>query len=98
MEDLFSYKGQFFNNEKEIYSDPISGAHFDYQILYQKLKKVRDQLHKKSKNEINNLIKKYKTEEFCENESDQITLPSIKNKSNKKIICLNTIKNKNIPS
>ena len=40
-----NYKGLFYEQEEEKYQDPITGAHFHYQVLVQiltNLKKIRD--------------------------------------------------------
>ena len=35
--DLLNYKGEYYDNPSEKYQDPITGAHFRYKDVYQRL-------------------------------------------------------------
>jgi len=52
-EDLNNYKGEYYDNQREKYQDPVTGAHFRYREVYNKLKAIQQkQTHVCSENNL----------------------------------------------
>lgn len=47
--DLLNYKGELYGVEQEKYQDPITGAHFKYSDVYNRLKKLAGKEPKNTK-------------------------------------------------